>query len=52
LRRTAQGCETALELAARRQFHVPVVDLVMPELSGLELLEKLKAGAPDCEVVW
>ncbi|HUY91314.1 MAG TPA: sigma-54 dependent transcriptional regulator [Pirellulales bacterium] len=43
--------ETALELAARRQFHVAVVDLVMPGLSGLELLAKLKAGSPDCEVV-
>jgi DNA-binding NtrC family response regulator len=43
--------EAALELAARRQFHVAVVDLVMPGLSGLELLEKLKAGSPDCEVV-
>jgi DNA-binding NtrC family response regulator len=43
--------ETALELAARRQFHVAVVDLVMPGLSGLELLQKLHAGTPDCEVV-
>ncbi|MGH7137763.1 MAG: sigma-54-dependent transcriptional regulator, partial [Pirellulales bacterium] len=43
--------ETALELAARRQFHVAVVDLRMPGISGLELLEKLKAGSPDCEVV-
>jgi DNA-binding NtrC family response regulator len=43
--------ETALDRAARRQFHVAVVDLVMPGLSGLELLEKLKAGSPDCEVV-
>lgn len=43
--------EAALELAARRQFHVAVVDLVMPGLSGIELLEKLKAGSPDCEVV-
>jgi DNA-binding NtrC family response regulator len=43
--------ETALELAARRQFHVAIVDLVMPGLSGLELLGKLKAGTPDCEVV-
>jgi DNA-binding NtrC family response regulator len=43
--------ETALELAARRQYQVAVVDLVMPGLSGLELLQKLKAGSPDCEVV-
>jgi DNA-binding NtrC family response regulator len=43
--------ETALDLASRRQFHVAVVDLVMPGLSGLELLDKLKAGSPECEVV-
>ncbi|HEX5445829.1 MAG TPA: response regulator, partial [Pirellulales bacterium] len=46
----AEG-EAALSLAAQRQFHVAVVDLVMPGLSGLELLEKLKAGSPECEVV-
>ncbi|MGH7194248.1 MAG: response regulator, partial [Candidatus Saccharimonadales bacterium] len=46
----AEG-EAALALAAGRQFHVAVVDLVMPGLSGLDLLEKLKAGSPDCEVV-
>lgn len=43
--------QTAVEMAAHRQFHVAVVDLVMPGLSGLQLLEKLKAGTPDCEVV-
>jgi DNA-binding NtrC family response regulator len=47
----ASDGEKALELAARRQFQVAVVDLVMPGLSGLELLQKLKAGSPDCEVV-
>lgn len=43
--------EAALELAGRRQFHVAVVDLVMPGLSGLELMKKLKAGTPECEIV-
>lgn len=43
--------ESALELAAHRQYHVAVVDLVMPGLSGLDLLQKLQAGSPDCEVV-
>ena len=47
----ASDGEKALELAARRQFQVAVVDLVMPGLSGLELLQRLKAGSPDCEVV-
>ena len=43
--------ETAIELASRRQFHVAVVDLVMPGLSGLELMKKLKAGTPECEII-
>jgi DNA-binding NtrC family response regulator len=43
--------QTALTLAAQRLFHVAVVDLVMPGLSGLQLLGKLKASTPDCEVV-
>lgn len=47
----AEDGQAALELAAHRQFHVAVVDLIMPGLSGLQLLEKLKAGTPDCEVV-
>lgn len=47
----AANGEAALALAAQRQFHVALVDLVMPGLSGLELLEKLKSGSPECEVV-
>ena len=41
----------ALALAERRQFAVAVIDMGMPGLSGLELLDKLKAGQPDCEVI-
>ena len=47
----AANGEAALAQAAQRQFHVAVVDLVMPGLSGLDLLAKLKLGSPDCEVV-
>ena len=46
----ADGAE-ALQLAARREFNVAVVDLVMPGISGLELLGKLKESHPDCEVL-
>ncbi|HEV7225262.1 MAG TPA: sigma-54 dependent transcriptional regulator [Pirellulales bacterium] len=51
--RVQEACngEGGLELAARRQFHVAVIDLVMPGLSGVELLQKLKANSPDCEIV-
>jgi len=43
--------ETALQLAARRKFDVAVIDLVMPGLSGLETMVRLKARTPDCEAV-
>ncbi|HVC92272.1 MAG TPA: sigma-54 dependent transcriptional regulator, partial [Pirellulales bacterium] len=46
----ADGIE-GLELTARRQFDVAVVDLRMPGLSGVELLDKLKAAGAECEVV-
>ncbi len=47
----APGGEEALALAERRQFAVAIVDLMMPGISGLELLEKLKAVDSGCEVI-
>jgi DNA-binding NtrC family response regulator len=41
----------ALELFEKRQFHVAVIDLMMPGMSGMECLEKLKQTDPDCQVV-
>ena len=46
----ADGAE-ALQWAARREFNVAIVDLVMPGISGLELLGKLKESHPDCEIL-
>ena len=43
--------EDALGMAERRQFDVAVLDMVMPGLSGLQLLEKLKSANPECEVI-
>jgi len=45
------NAEDALELSARREFDVAVLDMVMPGLSGIELLEKLKTLHPECEVI-
>ena len=47
----ASGGVEALELTARRQFDVAVVDLRMPGMSGVELLDKMKASGAECEVV-
>ncbi|HTQ40339.1 MAG TPA: sigma-54 dependent transcriptional regulator [Pirellulales bacterium] len=47
----ASSGEDALGMAERRQFDVAVLDMVMPGLSGLQLLEKLKTSNPECEVI-
>jgi DNA-binding NtrC family response regulator len=47
----ASSGEEALGAAERRQFDVAVLDMVMPGLSGLQLLEKLKGSNPECEVI-
>ena len=46
----ADGRE-AIDLARELQPDVVLLDLSMPELDGLEALPRLRAEAPDCEVV-
>jgi len=41
----------ALELAAREEPQVVIVDLVMPGIDGLELTKRLKATCPATEVI-
>ncbi len=43
--------EEALAQADRRAFDVAILDLSMPGLSGLEVLQRLKARGAECEVV-
>jgi DNA-binding NtrC family response regulator len=50
----AEGAENgaeALELCKRREYDVAVLDLVMPGMSGIELLERMRAGHAECEVI-
>src|SRR5262245_54191273 len=47
----ASGGEEALQRAEQRQFDVAILDLMMPGMSGIQLLEKLKATQPDCEAL-
>ncbi len=43
--------EQALQLADLRQFDVVVLDMVMPGMSGIQVLEQLKLKHPECEVI-
>jgi DNA-binding NtrC family response regulator len=46
----ASGRE-AIELVDRRSFDVMVLDLMMPGMSGLDVLKELQARSAECEVV-
>jgi CheY-like chemotaxis protein len=47
----AHGGEEALALLAAREFDGAVVDLMMPRISGLELVRRLLARQPEVRVV-
>ncbi len=48
----ASDGQQALDLATRRDFDVAVVDMMMPGLSGLELLKIFKESNVECEVIF
>jgi DNA-binding NtrC family response regulator len=43
--------EHALELVENREIDLVVTDLVMPSLSGLDVLERIKEARPELPVV-
>lgn len=47
----ARDGEEAVEMARRDRVNVVLTDLVMPRLSGLELLKALRVVAPEAETV-
>jgi DNA-binding NtrC family response regulator len=47
----ASGGAQALELVERVHFDVVVLDMMMPGLSGIEVLERLKSADPESEVL-
>src|SRR5580700_1631723 len=48
---TADGAKAALELVRSHRVQVVLTDLMMPGVSGIELLRALKQLSPDTEVV-
>lgn len=47
----AQSGEEALRLDAERPYDVLIVDLMMPGISGLDLLKSLKAKNPKARII-
>ncbi len=47
----AASSEEALGLVQRRRFDVAVFDMMLPGMSGLELLRRFRAEHPECEVI-
>ncbi len=48
---TAGGLEEARQLLARKTFHLVVLDVRMPDGSGLDLLKEIREASPTTEVV-
>jgi len=48
---TAPDGEVALALVREHEFHVAILDMAMPKMSGVELLERLRLSIPEIEVV-
>lgn len=49
--RDASIPSAGIELARKHSFEVALIDLMMPEMNGIELLAKLKEFDPDSEIV-
>ena len=48
---TSPDAKTALDLLRRQRAHIVVTDLMMPGLSGMDLLKAIKTVAPETEVI-
>lgn len=47
----AEDAEGAVAMAESEQPHLVVLDILMPGLSGLDVVEKIQAVAPDSQIV-
>lgn len=48
---TADSGRKALEMMAENSFDVVVLDIKMPGMDGLTVLERIREIAPDCKVL-
>jgi DNA-binding NtrC family response regulator len=47
----AYSGESALEAFAEKEFHVVLLDLMMPGIGGLDVLKQMKSISPDMPVI-
>jgi len=47
----ASGAQALQALEEQGEFHLAILDLMLPDVSGLELLSHLKQRSPDTEVI-
>lgn len=48
---TANSGKQALELLGKNSFNLVITDMVMPEITGFELLKEVKTIFPETEVI-
>ena len=48
---TAQGGREGLAEFSRRHFHVVLLDILMPDMNGLEVLQEMKRMQPAAKIV-
>lgn len=47
----ASNGKEALDILHSQEMNVAILDLMMPELTGLEVLKKIKQNCTDCEII-
>jgi DNA-binding NtrC family response regulator len=48
---TSNSAEQALENLARKQFQIVMTDVVMPNMDGIELMQKIKVRWPETSII-
>jgi DNA-binding NtrC family response regulator len=49
---TAQSAQLALETVKQDPIDLLITDLIMPDLDGVELTERVRSLAPEAAVIW
>lgn len=47
----ASGAKEAVKILNDRKAHIAIVDIVMPEISGIELAERIKESFSDTQII-